>query len=83
MSNGVSVKTGSAGVSTSGLLGVAFVVLKLTGYIDWDWIWVTAPFWVPLAFAIVVLVIFLTSVLIFGFLIPFVIDLFKSRRSKR
>jgi hypothetical protein len=28
-----------------GLLGVAFVVLKLTHYIDWSWGWVTLPFW--------------------------------------
>ena len=28
-----------------GLLGVAFVVLKLTGFIDWSWWLVTLPFW--------------------------------------
>jgi hypothetical protein len=33
----------------SGLLGVAFVVLKLTGHITWPWLWVLAPFWIPLA----------------------------------
>lgn len=32
-----------------GLLGVAFVVLKLTGHIDWSWWWVTLPFWGGLA----------------------------------
>jgi hypothetical protein len=35
----------SSGVSAIGLLGVLFVGLKLTGYIDWSWWWVTAPFW--------------------------------------
>lgn len=35
------------GISVISLLGVAFVVLKLTGYIDWPWIWVLAPFWIP------------------------------------
>ena len=35
----------SRGIGVVGLLGVAFVVLKLTGYIDWSWWWVTAPFW--------------------------------------
>lgn len=35
----------SGGISILGLLGVAFVVLKLTGFIDWSWWWVTAPFW--------------------------------------
>lgn len=32
-----------------GLLGVTFVVLKLTGVIDWSWWWVTLPFWGPMA----------------------------------
>lgn len=27
------------------LLTVAFIVLKLTGVVDWPWIWVLAPFW--------------------------------------
>ena len=35
----------NSGIGVLGLLGVAFVVLKLTGYIDWSWWWVTAPFW--------------------------------------
>lgn len=33
------------GIGVFGLLGVVFVALKLTGYIDWSWWWVTAPFW--------------------------------------
>ena len=35
----------SSGIGVFGLLGVVFVTLKLTGYIDWSWWWVTAPFW--------------------------------------
>lgn len=41
-----------------GLLGVAFVVLKLCGVIGWPWLWVTCPFWAPLAIAGAALVIF-------------------------
>lgn len=33
-----------------GLLGIAFVVLKLVGVINWSWVWVTAPFWIPVIF---------------------------------
>lgn len=33
----------------AGLLGIAFIILKLTGYIAWSWWWVLAPFWAPLA----------------------------------
>lgn len=32
-----------------GLLGIAFVVLKLCKVIDWHWAWVTCPFWGGLA----------------------------------
>ena len=42
----------STGVSTLGLLGVLFVGLKLTGFIDWSWWWVTAPFWGTLALVV-------------------------------
>lgn len=35
----------SGGTSIVGLLGVAFVVLKLTEVIDWSWWFVTMPFW--------------------------------------
>lgn len=27
------------------LLGVAFVILKVIGAINWEWGWVLAPFW--------------------------------------
>jgi hypothetical protein len=27
------------------LLALVFITLKLTGYIDWSWWWVTAPLW--------------------------------------
>ena len=26
-------------------LGLAFIVLRLCGVIDWNWIWVLAPLW--------------------------------------
>ncbi len=46
MSQGTS--GGGGGVGVCGLLGVAFVVLKLTSVIDWSWWWVLFPFWIPL-----------------------------------
>jgi len=46
----------SSGIGAFGLLGVAFVVLKLTGYIDWSWWWVTVPFWGGLAILLFILV---------------------------
>ncbi len=47
-----SERTVFGGVSFGGLLLIAFVVLKLTNVISWPWIWVLAPFWVPLLLSI-------------------------------
>ena len=48
-----STTTSSAGgIGVVGMLGILFVALKLTGYIDWSWWWVTAPFWIPFVLAV-------------------------------
>jgi hypothetical protein len=49
-----SSSSSSSGVGVLGLLGVAFVVLKLTGHIAWSWWWVTAPFWGGIALALAI-----------------------------
>ena len=41
--------TKSSGTSTSMILFIVFLVLKLTNVIDWSWWWVTAPLWISLA----------------------------------
>ncbi len=50
-----SSSSSSSGIGFFGLLAVAFIVLKLTGFIDWSWVWVLAPIWIPLALVLVVL----------------------------
>lgn len=47
----------SGGIGVLGLLGVAFVVLKLIGCIDWSWWWVTLPFWGGLVIVLIILVV--------------------------
>lgn len=47
----------SGGITLDMVLFVVFLVLKLTHVIDWSWWWVTAPLWIPLAIAIVLLII--------------------------
>ena len=49
-----------------GLLGVAFVVLKLVGVIDWSWWWVTAPLWIPTVVVIAMLIVFAVIALMAG-----------------
>ena len=34
------------------ILFVIFLILKLTGCIDWLWFWVLSPIWIPLAIGI-------------------------------
>jgi uncharacterized protein (DUF983 family) len=49
----------NTGVSFSGLLLVAFIVLKLTEVIDWKWVWVLAPLWISVALVLIILLIYL------------------------
>jgi len=66
----MSTKSNSGtGLSLSAVLFIVFLVLKLTGNIDWSWWWVTSPLWIPFAlvlsiFGIVFLVVVIA--LIFG-----------------
>lgn len=57
----VSKTTNSWGWSTNlpELLTVSFVVLKLTGYINWSWLWVLAPLWVSTSVVLVLGIILL------------------------
>lgn len=43
------------------ILFIVFLVLKLTGNIDWSWWWVTSPLWLPL----VLLLVTILGVIIF------------------
>ena len=38
------------------ILFIVFLVLKLTNVINWSW-WVTAPLWIPVSIALVLLLI--------------------------
>lgn len=42
------------GIGCLTLLGLPFIALKLMGYIDWSWIWILAPFWIPIAFVVMI-----------------------------
>lgn len=41
-----------------GSLFLIFLVLKLTEYIDWSWVWVTSPLWGGFAFWVLFLIFF-------------------------
>ncbi len=46
----------SGGIGFGGLLCIVFITLKLTGHIDWSWLWVLAPVWIPLGVILIILV---------------------------
>jgi len=48
-----SSKTGCT-ISISFILFIIFLILKLTGVINWSWWWVTSPLWIGVAIAVVI-----------------------------
>jgi len=47
----------SGGIGFVGLLTIVFIVLKLTGFIAWSWLWVLAPVWMAAILISVILAI--------------------------
>lgn len=47
-----SSNSNSGGIGFVGALTIAFTVLKLTGHIEWPWIWVVSPVWISVLFMI-------------------------------
>ena len=46
------------GLST--ILFIIFLILKLTHVIDWNWVWVISPLWIPCVIFLVFMMIFMT-----------------------
>ena len=55
----MSDKKQSGGMSVCGVLTLIFIVLKCLHLIDWKWIWVLSPIWIPLAVIIILCLIYL------------------------
>lgn len=57
----MSKQNNSTGIGFTGLLTIAFIVLKLMGHITWSWWWVLSPMWISflLALFLVVLLVLL------------------------
>jgi hypothetical protein len=55
----------SGGIGLGGILFVVFLTLKLTGFIDWSWWWITAPLWAPFLVAGILFIVFVAGVLVF------------------
>ena len=45
------------GIGLDIILFIVFLILKLTGEINWSWWWVTSPLWIPVCIVFVVFII--------------------------
>lgn len=61
-------QTASSGVGVGGLLGVLFVGLKLVHVIDWSWLWVLSPFWIPASVVLVIILACLAVIVVVSLL---------------
>ena len=83
-----SKKSSSSGIELTGVLFIVFLVLKLTGNIDWSWWWVTSPLWIPIAFVLsIVFIIFMIIIIAMMFGTSFEdmkmkLDYFKNKYKK-
>lgn len=41
------------GLKFAGALTIAFIVLKLTNFINWSWWWVISPIWISFCLAFI------------------------------
>jgi hypothetical protein len=44
----------STGIGFSGLLTIMFIALKLTGHLDWSWVWILSPLWISIILALLI-----------------------------
>ena len=47
----------SGALTATGLLQVAFIVLKLIGKISWSWFWVLSPTWIGIVLFVILVII--------------------------
>ena len=47
----------AGGIGFTGILTIAFIVLKLCGVINWSWLWVLSPMWIGIVLAVIIAII--------------------------
>lgn len=45
------------GISFGSLLTLVFIVLKLTGVINWSWAWVLSPLWISAILMLILVIV--------------------------
>jgi len=57
-------KNSNSGLNLPGALFIIFLILKLTGNIDWSWWWVTSPLWMPVCLFFVAVFVLIGVILV-------------------
>lgn len=57
MSNESNNNGRNSSIGFLGLLTIVFITLKLLNVIEWSWIWVLAPIWIPTILVILFLIV--------------------------
>lgn len=52
------IEKNGSGIGLVGALGIAFIVLKLLGVINWSWWWVLSPFWISVGLVLIAGIIY-------------------------
>ncbi len=52
----------TTGITFTSALLLVFIILKLTGNIDWSWWWVLSPLWIPIIVVIILFIIFYKTI---------------------
>ena len=52
-----SSNTSGGGIGFCGLLTIAFIILKLCKVIEWSWLWVLSPTWIPICIVIICVIL--------------------------
>ena len=42
-----------AHLGVSGILTIVFIILKLFKVINWNWLWILSPLWIPIGIVII------------------------------
>lgn len=54
------------GISFLGALALLFIGLKLGNVIDWPWIWVLSPLWIPVALLVAIFLLIIIVAILIG-----------------
>ena len=54
----MSDKKEGGGIGVCGVLTIIFIVLKCLRIINWSWLWVLSPIWIPVAVVVLIILIY-------------------------